>query len=43
MTHTILEFCGIKVSRLTEFSPVRGSTEEQRQQWIHQAQDLGKR
>jgi putative NADPH-quinone reductase len=43
MVKTILEFCGIKTTRLTEFSPVRSSTEEQRQQWIHQAQALGKR
>jgi putative NADPH-quinone reductase len=43
MTKAILEFCGIKTTRLTEFSPVRTSTEEQRQQWIHQAEALGKR
>ncbi|MCD5996876.1 NAD(P)H-dependent oxidoreductase [Pseudomonas sp. CDFA 602] len=43
MTRTILRFCGIKTRRLTEFAPVRTSTEEQRQQWIHQARALGKR
>jgi putative NADPH-quinone reductase len=43
MTKTILEFCGIKTTRLTEFSPMRSSTEEQRQQWIRQAEALGKR
>ncbi len=42
MMNAILEFCGIKTTRLTEFSPVRTSTEEQRQQWIHQAEALGK-
>lgn len=43
MVRTILEFCGIKTTRLTEFSPVRTSTEEQRQQWIRDAEALGKR
>ncbi|UZJ61827.1 NAD(P)H-dependent oxidoreductase [Pseudomonas sp. KU26590] len=43
MVRTILEFCGIKTTRLTEFSPVRSSTEEQRQQWIRDAEALGKR
>ncbi|MFJ4144652.1 NAD(P)H-dependent oxidoreductase [Pseudomonas sp. NPDC089734] len=43
MTRTILAFCGIKNKRLTEFAPVRTSTEEQRQQWIRQAVQLGKR
>ena len=31
MVRTILGFCGIKTRRLTEFSPVRPSSEEQRQ------------
>ena len=43
MIRTILGFCGIKTRRLTEFAPVRTSTEEQRQQWLHQALALGKR
>ncbi|QHF04442.1 flavodoxin family protein [Pseudomonas asturiensis] len=43
MIRTILAFCGIKTQRLTEFAPVRTSTEEQRQQWLHQALALGKR
>jgi putative NADPH-quinone reductase len=43
MTRTILEFCGIKTKRLTQFAPVRTSTEEQRQQWIRQAEGLGKK
>ncbi|SHM97236.1 Putative NADPH-quinone reductase (modulator of drug activity B) [Pseudomonas asturiensis] len=43
MIRTILAFCGIKTRRLTEFAPVRTSTEEQRQQWLHQALALGKR
>lgn len=43
MKRTILEFCGIKTTRLTEFSPVRTSSEEQRQRWLQQAEALGKR
>ena len=31
MVRTILGFCGIKTRRLTEFAPVRPSSEEQRQ------------
>lgn len=42
MIRTVLEFCGIKTKGLTEFAPVRTSTEEQRQQWLHRAQSLGK-
>lgn len=43
MIRTVLEFCGIKTKTLTEFAPVRTSTEEQRQRWLHQAQSLGKK
>lgn len=43
MTRSVLAFCGIKVKRLTEFAPVQTSTEEQRQQWLHKAQQLGRR
>jgi len=43
MTRTILGFCGIKTRRLTEFSPVRPSSEAQRQSWLRQAETLGSR
>jgi len=43
MVRTVLAFCGIKTSRLTEFAPVRTSSEEQRQRWIRQAEVLGHR
>lgn len=41
MVRTILGFCGIKTRRLTEFAPVRPSTEEQRQSWLRRAETLG--
>jgi len=41
MTRTILGFCGIKTRRLSQFAPIRPSTEEQRQRWLRQAEALG--
>ncbi|MDD0843144.1 NAD(P)H-dependent oxidoreductase [Pseudomonas sp. Gutcm_11s] len=43
MVRTILGFCGIKTRRLTEFAPVRPSSEEQRQNWLRKAEGLGVR
>ncbi|HEX8541879.1 NAD(P)H dehydrogenase [Pseudomonas syringae] len=43
MVRTVLAFCGIKTKRLTEFAPVRISSEEQRQQWLRQAEMLGRK
>ena len=43
MVRTILGFCGIKTRRLTEFAPVRPSSEEQRQSWLRKAEGLGVR
>lgn len=43
MTRTILGFCGIRTRRLSEFAPVRPSTEEQRQNWLRKAEALGER
>ena len=43
MVRTILGFCGIKTRRLTEFAPVRPSSEEQRQGWLRKADGLGVR
>jgi putative NADPH-quinone reductase len=41
MKRTILEFCGIKVVKISEFAPIRGSNLEQREKWIAIAKDLG--
>ncbi|WP_373388689.1 NAD(P)H-dependent oxidoreductase [Pseudomonas alcaligenes] len=43
MVRTILGFCGIKTRRLSEFAPVRPSSEEQRQGWLRKAEELGVR
>ena len=43
MTRTILGFSGIKTRRLAEFSPIRPSSEEQRQGWLRRAETLGTR
>ncbi|MHA6493539.1 NAD(P)H-dependent oxidoreductase [Pseudomonas borbori] len=43
MTRTILGFSGIKTRRLSEFAPVRPSSEAQRQDWLRKAQKLGSR
>jgi putative NADPH-quinone reductase len=42
MKHTILGFCGIKVTRIKEFAVVRKSTALQRNQWLQQAELMGK-
>jgi len=41
MKRTILGFCGIKVVKITEFSLIKGSTQQQREKWITVAKDLG--
>ncbi len=41
MVRTILGFCGIKTRRLSEFAPVRPSSEQQRQNWLRKAEALG--
>ena len=41
MRHTILGFCGIKTTRITEFSPVHGSSVRQREGWLSRARGLG--
>ncbi len=41
MRHTILGFCGIKITRITEFSPVQGSSAVQREGWLSRAMALG--
>jgi len=41
MKRSILEFCGIKVVKISEFGPVKGSNQKQREKWIAIAKDLG--
>lgn len=43
MRHTILGYCGIATTRISEFGPVHGATDERRAQWLKQAQALGRR
>lgn len=43
MKRTILEFCGIRPVRISEFGPVRGSQSMQRDQWLAKARQLGLR
>lgn len=41
MKRTILGFCGIKVTQITEFAPVKGSTPQQREKWVNIVKALG--
>ena len=41
MKKTILEFCGIKVRKISEFAPVKSSSQKQREQWIAKATEYG--
>ena len=41
MKRTILGFCGIKVVKISEFSPIKDSSQQQREKWITLAKDLG--
>ena len=41
MKRSILEFCGIKVVKISEFGPVKGSNQKQREKWIAIAKGLG--
>jgi len=41
MKRTILGFCGIKVVKISEFAPFKGSSQQQRERWIAIANDLG--
>ena len=41
MKRSILEFCGIKVVKISEFGPVKGSNQKQREKWIAIAKELG--
>ena len=41
MKRTILGFCGVKVNRISEFSPIKGSSKEKRDKWLKMAEVLG--
>jgi NAD(P)H dehydrogenase (quinone) len=41
MRQTVLEFCGIKPVRISEFGPVLQSSPAQRERWLDQAARLG--
>jgi len=41
MKRTILGFCGIKVVKISEFAPIKGSRQQKREKWIALAKDLG--
>nr|BAJ06860.1 putative integron gene cassette protein [uncultured bacterium] len=41
MKRTILGFCGIKVVKISEFAPIKGSSQQQRNKWIAIAKELG--
>jgi NAD(P)H dehydrogenase (quinone) len=41
MKRTILGFCGIKVVKISEFTPIKGSNRQQREKWITVAKGLG--
>ncbi len=43
MKHTILGYCGVKVTGIHEFAPVHGSTPEKRNKWLAKAKTLGQR
>lgn len=43
MKHTILGFCGIKTTRISEFTPVRGASPAQREKWLATAGALGQK
>ncbi len=43
MKHTILGFCGINVEKISEFAPIKGSSEEQRKSWLEKAKALGRK
>lgn len=41
MKKSILGFCGIKVNRIAEFTPVKGSSQTKREKWLKVARQLG--
>jgi NAD(P)H dehydrogenase (quinone) len=43
MKKNILKFCGINPVRITEFTPIKPSTPEQRAKWLKKAKTLGEK
>lgn len=43
MRHTILGFCGVATTCISEFAPVHGAAPAQRAKWLEQARDLGRK
>jgi NAD(P)H dehydrogenase (quinone) len=43
MIRSTLRFCGIRTRRVHEFTPIRGSSEERRQDWLRRAERLGEK
>lgn len=43
MKKAILEFCGIKPVRISDFGPVKGSTKEKREEWLAEVRRKGER
>lgn len=41
MKKTILGFCGIKILKISEFAPIKDSSQQQRERWISLAKELG--
>jgi len=41
MKKTIFGFCGIKVLKISVFAAVKGSSQQQREKWLHMAKELG--
>ena len=41
MKRTILEFCGIKVTQITELAPVKESTLQQKEKWVNSVKAYG--
>ena len=38
---TTLEFCGVKPVKVTQFAPVKGSTQAKREHWVKTVHELG--
>ncbi|PID46585.1 MAG: NADPH:quinone reductase [Proteobacteria bacterium] len=41
MKRSILGFCGIKVIKISEFAPMKGSSQQQREEWVAGVKALG--
>ena len=41
MSHATLQFCGVSPVRISSFSPVKGSSPEQRARWLHKTRQKG--